>query len=159
MIIPIGSGDILETDATVVVNPVTGSGGVNNPIMERFKQQFPNNHKCYLKAISDDSCGINTPLIKNLSESETSLKICNICIVDHHHSELPDMNSIRSSLEVLRETLEVGDIVAIPQLGSLLDNVPVDSDESMIYEVFSGLGDDVVVYWFKKPKNKLSILL
>ena len=56
-------GDILESNAEALVNPVNTQGVMGKGLAFQFKNRFPNNHKLYLEKCSNNSFDIGTELV------------------------------------------------------------------------------------------------
>lgn len=56
-------GDILESNAEALVNPVNTQGVMGKGLAFQFKNRFPNNHKLYLEKCSNNLFNIGTELV------------------------------------------------------------------------------------------------
>jgi len=57
------TGNILESDAEALVNPVNTQGIMGKGLAFQFKKKFPNNYKLYLEKCSNNSFDIGTELV------------------------------------------------------------------------------------------------
>ena len=57
------TGNILESDAEALVNPVNTQGIMGKGLAFQFKKKFPNNYKLYLQKCSNNSFDIGTELV------------------------------------------------------------------------------------------------
>lgn len=148
------TGDIFESPAEALVNPVNCVGVAGKGLALAFKQRFPVGHEHYKRACEAGSLCIGKVLMYLLSlDSKKPLEVIYFPTKDHW-KDPSRIEFIVAGLIDLRKLLKVNDIasVAIPALGCGLGGLDWEDARPVIKEALSDL-EGLTVYLYG-PKEK-----
>lgn len=148
-------GNLLESNADVLVNTVNTVGVMGKGIAVQFKEQFPGNYSSYLKATkSDDLKPGHILVVQDQSLRLGSKTIINVA-TKLHWRQTSKYSYVESGLIKIREYLEEHKpkSIAIPPLGCGNGGLEWIKVEEMIFRHLSSVKDvEIIVY---KPSKSI----
>jgi len=140
-------GNIFESGAQALVNPVNTDGVMGKGLALEFKNRFPVNFKAYHKACKDKSLDIGSVLVCQ----EKDVYVVNFPTKRHWH-EKSRYYYIQMGLHSLARAIEKHRIgsIAIPALGCGLGGLEWDPVRGLIEARLKDLNCDIFLFGPKK---------
>lgn len=142
------TGNIFNSRAEAIVNPVNTIGVMGKGLALAFKKAFPKNYKLYHEACKNGLVKTGTMFVTEINEHNTVNWVVNFPTKEHwrHKSE---MIWIETGLKDLRKLLLTNQIksIAIPALGSGLGGLNWQDVKTLIAEELNELTEiDISIY-------------
>ena len=140
-------GDLFESQAEALVNPVNCVGVMGKGLALQFKQRFPENFKLYADFCKADRVRIGVMFVTEASNLTESRWIINFP-TKLHWRDPSKLEWIESGLKDLRRFLIENKVqsVAIPALGAGLGGIDWKDVRRLIECELAGLEAEIMVY-------------
>ena len=142
------TGNILDSDAEALVNPVNCVGVMGKGLALQFKNKFPENYIAYR-----DHCKVGYVNVGKMfiTTYYTNPKFIVNFPTKKHWKDPSKYDYIESGLEDLVDFINSSDVksIAIPALGSGLGGLDWNIVKSMIVNSLVGI-EDLIVYLYEK---------
>jgi O-acetyl-ADP-ribose deacetylase (regulator of RNase III) len=137
-------GDILQSDAEALVNPVNCVGVMGKGLALQFKQAFPGNFKVYKRACADGAMKPGRMLAWSTGDDRYIINFP----TKRHWKDKSCLEDIEAGLKGLMWTILYLDIrsIAIPPLGCGLGGLRWQDVRPLIETAFDGSNVEVFIY-------------
>lgn len=141
--IEIKTGNIFESDAVVLVNPVNCVGVMGKGLALAFKKQYPANYAYYREQCSKGNVSLGHILL--CSEED---KIIANFPTKYHWKGKSSIFDIQNGLDALRNFLYYSGVgsIAIPALGCGLGGLKWEQVKDRIFLTLNGLNCSIELY-------------
>jgi len=141
------SGDLLESGADLLVNPVNLVGVSGKGLALAFRQRFPRNYELYRAACSIPLIAPGVVLVTPLRRESPPYYVANFP-TKRHWRDPSLLEDVRMGLAHLASVVTVLNVrsVAVPALGCGLGGLSWDQVKPMIVEALGDLPIDLLVY-------------
>ena len=146
-VVVVEGGDLLQSGAEALVNPVNTVGVMGRGLAAQFKSAYPANYRAYRAACRSKGVRTGTMFVVELGVGLNPRWIINFP-TKRHWRDPSRLADIDSGLEDLRRVvLEFGIAsIAVPALGCGLGGLDWTDVEMLIQERLEGCGASVSVY-------------
>lgn len=141
-------GNILESNAEVIVNPVNIVGVMGKGLALQFKQKFPHNYKIYKEACKNKTIDIGKSLLVDESTLEQKKFILNFP-TKKHWSNPSKIEYIEEGLKDLVKIIQNNNFesMAIPALGCGLGGLEWENVKLLLEKYLGNLeGIEIVIF-------------
>ena len=142
------TGNLLETNAEALVNPVNTVGVMGKGIALQFKEAFSHNYEEYRTACKNKTFNIGDILVKNDFNSLLGNKLIINFPTKKHWKQPSEYSYIESGLQSLAKYIKDNDVksIAIPPLGCGNGGLDWNIVKPMIEKYLSQLTADIHLY-------------
>jgi O-acetyl-ADP-ribose deacetylase (regulator of RNase III) len=144
--IKIVHGDLFESKATVLVNPVNCVGVSGKGLAKEFAKRFPKQQKLYEKACRNDDLNIGDIFLIETGETAPARLV--YFPTKEHWRDKSRITWITRGLKALRENLLVVEVesIAVPALGCGNGGLAWEPVKDAIVDYLADLPIDVMLY-------------